>query len=172
MNALSINDRYDPDAVERWRLDDLSASDLSDDDDNEMTAVLKDWKRKGKLTSVTTGATLRTLYQRHRLCMLMTAVLLVVFLPLIVVGSRMRDWVWVKHSKEWVSVYLTVGECMLTLQESPPWYPSPRGGTSERWEYSYLKAQALVERMSLVEKVNVTTGVGWQMGLCVGNTGT
>lgn len=25
--------------------------------------------------------------------------------------------------------------------------------------------------MSLVEKVNVTTGVGWQMGLCVGNTG-
>lgn len=60
---------------------------------------------------------------------------------------------------------------MLTRQESPPWYPSPRGGTTERWEYSYLKAQALVERMSLVEKVNVTTGVGWQMGLCVGNTG-
>lgn len=25
--------------------------------------------------------------------------------------------------------------------------------------------------MSLVEKVNVTTGVGWMMDLCVGNTG-
>jgi beta-glucosidase len=30
----------------------------------------------------------------------------------------------------------------------------------------------MVERMTLVEKVNVTTGVGWEMGLCVGNTGT
>lgn len=30
----------------------------------------------------------------------------------------------------------------------------------------------MVARMSLLEKVNVTTGVGWQMGLCVGNTGT
>jgi hypothetical protein len=25
--------------------------------------------------------------------------------------------------------------------------------------------------MSLPEKVNITTGTGWQMGLCVGNTG-
>ena len=25
--------------------------------------------------------------------------------------------------------------------------------------------------MSIVEKVNVTTGTGWQMGMCVGNTG-
>jgi beta-glucosidase len=29
----------------------------------------------------------------------------------------------------------------------------------------------MVQKMSLVEKVNITTGVGWQMGLCVGNTG-
>ena len=29
----------------------------------------------------------------------------------------------------------------------------------------------MVEGMTLVEKVNVTTGTGWQMGLCVGNTG-
>lgn len=26
-------------------------------------------------------------------------------------------------------------------------------------------------KMSLIEKVNITTGTGWQMGLCVGNTG-
>lgn len=25
--------------------------------------------------------------------------------------------------------------------------------------------------MTLIEKVNITTGTGWQMGLCVGNTG-
>ncbi|OAT09586.1 beta-glucosidase [Blastomyces gilchristii SLH14081] len=54
---------------------------------------------------------------------------------------------------------------------SRPWYPSPRGGTVQSWTESYEKAQELVGRMSVVEKVNVTTGVGWQMGLCVGNTG-
>jgi hypothetical protein len=29
----------------------------------------------------------------------------------------------------------------------------------------------MVREMTLAEKVNVTTGTGWQMGLCVGNTG-
>ncbi|KAI9752356.1 MAG: hypothetical protein M4579_005664, partial [Chaenotheca gracillima] len=55
--------------------------------------------------------------------------------------------------------------------QSPPWYPSPPGGTLSSWERSYSKAQKMVERMSLPEKVNVTTGVGWSMGMCVGNTG-
>ncbi|PGH10536.1 hypothetical protein AJ80_07479 [Polytolypa hystricis UAMH7299] len=54
---------------------------------------------------------------------------------------------------------------------SPPWYPTPKGGTVSKWAESYSKAQKLVEKMSLPEKVNVTTGVGWAMGLCVGNTG-
>ncbi|WEW61448.1 glycoside hydrolase family 3 protein [Emydomyces testavorans] len=54
---------------------------------------------------------------------------------------------------------------------SPPWYPTPKGGTVSGWAESYRKAQKMVERMSFIEKVNVTTGVGWQMGLCVGNTG-
>ncbi|OAX79896.1 hypothetical protein ACJ72_05783 [Emergomyces africanus] len=54
---------------------------------------------------------------------------------------------------------------------SKPWYPSPLGGTVRSWAGSYEKAQALVSRMSLAEKVNITTGIGWQMGLCVGNTG-
>lgn len=52
-----------------------------------------------------------------------------------------------------------------------PWYPTPKGGTSERWAESYRKAQKLVQNMTLVEKVNITTGIGWQMGLCMGNTG-
>ncbi|KAI5795683.1 glycoside hydrolase family 3 protein [Geopyxis carbonaria] len=51
------------------------------------------------------------------------------------------------------------------------WYPSPRGGTVPSWAASYEKAAALVEKMSLLEKVNITTGTGWQQGLCVGNTG-
>ncbi|KGO73250.1 Glycoside hydrolase, superfamily [Penicillium italicum] len=52
-----------------------------------------------------------------------------------------------------------------------PWYPTPLGGTSEQWKESYVKAQEMVREMTLAEKVNVTTGTGWQMGLCVGNTG-
>jgi len=55
--------------------------------------------------------------------------------------------------------------------QSPPWYPTPRGGTLPSWQHSYGKAQQMVERMSLVEKVNITTGTGWAMNLCVGNTG-
>ncbi|KAH8112146.1 glycoside hydrolase superfamily [Phellopilus nigrolimitatus] len=54
---------------------------------------------------------------------------------------------------------------------SPPWYPSPLGGTLSPWQESYEKATRLVNQMSLIEKVNITTGTGWQMGLCVGNTG-
>lgn len=55
--------------------------------------------------------------------------------------------------------------------QSPPWYPSPLGGTDKLWEESYRKAAALVSQMTLVEKVNVTTGTGWGMDMCVGNTG-
>jgi len=54
---------------------------------------------------------------------------------------------------------------------SPPWYPSPKGGTVASWAESYRKAHALVSQMTLLEKVNITTGTGWAMGPCVGNTG-
>ena len=55
---------------------------------------------------------------------------------------------------------------------SPPWYPTPLGGTVKRWAKSYEKASAMVQKMTLLEKVNITTGTGWMMGPCVGNTGT
>jgi hypothetical protein len=48
--------------------------------------------------------------------------------------------------------------------QSPPWYPSPLGGTVPSWQDSYTKAQKMVEKMTLVEKVNITTGTGWAMG--------
>jgi beta-glucosidase-like glycosyl hydrolase len=54
--------------------------------------------------------------------------------------------------------------------QSPAWYPSPLGGADSDWEESYKKAAAMVSKMTLVEKVNVTTGTGWMMDLCVGNT--
>ncbi|KAK0702975.1 glycoside hydrolase family 3 protein [Lasiosphaeria miniovina] len=52
--------------------------------------------------------------------------------------------------------------------QSPPWYPAPKGGIARTWAASYEKAAKMVERMTLAEKVNVTTGTGWQMGLAVG----
>ncbi|EHL00804.1 putative beta-glucosidase E [Glarea lozoyensis 74030] len=54
--------------------------------------------------------------------------------------------------------------------QSPPWYPTPPGGTVMQWSDSYKKAAELVRKMNLLEKVNITTGTGWQMGLAVGNT--
>jgi hypothetical protein len=44
--------------------------------------------------------------------------------------------------------------------QSPPWYPTPQGGTIESWQKSYDKAKQMVERMTLLEKVNITTGTG------------
>lgn len=38
------------------------------------------------------------------------------------------------------------------------------------WDDAYSKAKVLVDQMSLEQKVNITTGVGWMKGLCVGNT--
>ncbi|KAI1140610.1 glycoside hydrolase family 3 protein [Hypoxylon sp. FL0543] len=54
---------------------------------------------------------------------------------------------------------------------SPPWYPTPKGGTAKTWADSYRKASEMVAKMTLPEKVNVTTGTGWKMGPAVGNTG-
>ncbi|OTB02825.1 glycoside hydrolase family 3 protein [Hypoxylon sp. CI-4A] len=54
---------------------------------------------------------------------------------------------------------------------SPPWYPTPKGGTAKSWADSYRKASEMVARMTLPEKINVTTGTGWKMGPAVGNTG-
>jgi len=53
---------------------------------------------------------------------------------------------------------------------SPPWYPTPKGGTDAAWAESYKKAAELVKQLTLVEKVNITTGTGWSMQMCVGNT--
>lgn len=53
-----------------------------------------------------------------------------------------------------------------------PYYPAPKGGWSADWTAAYAKAQAVVSEMTLAEKVNLTTGTGFLMGPCVGNTGS
>ncbi|KAI9780207.1 MAG: hypothetical protein M1816_003155 [Peltula sp. TS41687] len=56
-------------------------------------------------------------------------------------------------------------------QTSPPFYPSPWGSGAGDWADAYSKARAFVAQLTLLEKVNLTTGVGWSQEKCVGNTG-
>lgn len=56
--------------------------------------------------------------------------------------------------------------------ESPSYYPSPKGGWVPEWAEAYDKAHAVVANMTLAEKVNLTTGTGYLMGPCVGQTGS
>lgn len=58
---------------------------------------------------------------------------------------------------------------------SPPFYPSPYGTgytVDGSWESAYASAIAFVKQLTLLEKVNITTGTGWELGPCVGNTGS
>ncbi|TGJ80285.1 hypothetical protein E0Z10_g8473 [Xylaria hypoxylon] len=60
---------------------------------------------------------------------------------------------------------------------SPPYYPAPYGGWVSDWSSAYGKAVALVSRMTVAEKVNITAGTGMYMqlffqGRCVGNSGS
>lgn len=54
--------------------------------------------------------------------------------------------------------------------QSPPVYPSPEasGHSNLAWSTAYTKARALLSKLTLEEKVNVTRGF---TGVCVGNTG-
>lgn len=56
-------------------------------------------------------------------------------------------------------------------QRSPPEYPSPWGEGLGDWAAAYEQARAFVSQLTLTEKVNLTTGVGWESEKCVGNNG-
>lgn len=47
------------------------------------------------------------------------------------------------------------------LAVSDPFYPSPwMDPQAQGWEDAYVKAKAFVSQLTLLEKVNLTTGVG------------
>ena len=48
---------------------------------------------------------------------------------------------------------------------SPPYYPSPWGTGAGDWASAYAKATAFVTQLTLIEKVNLTTGVGYVPGI-------
>lgn len=57
-------------------------------------------------------------------------------------------------------------------QTSPPEYPSPWIEGLGDWADAYDKAKAFVSGLTLTEKVNITTGTGWESQKCVGNVGS
>lgn len=59
----------------------------------------------------------------------------------------------------------TVSALLLTTVTAAP---APSGPLS--WDSAYEKAQAIVGKMSLEQKVGLATGKGWEKTLCVGNT--
>ncbi|TPX13833.1 uncharacterized protein E0L32_005777 [Thyridium curvatum] len=59
------------------------------------------------------------------------------------------------------------------LAFSPPFYPSPwMDPNAHGWAEAYAKAKDFVSQLTLMEKVNLTTGVGWEGEQCVGNVGS
>jgi beta-glucosidase len=59
------------------------------------------------------------------------------------------------------------------LATSPPYYPTPwMDSAADGWEEAYQKAKDFVSQLTLLEKVNLTTGVGWESEQCVGNIGS
>ncbi|KAK5663830.1 hypothetical protein OQA88_33 [Cercophora sp. LCS_1] len=58
------------------------------------------------------------------------------------------------------------------LAYSEPSYPSPwMNPNAVGWEEAYAKAKEFVSQMTLLEKVNLTTGTGWASEQCVGQVG-
>lgn len=47
-----------------------------------------------------------------------------------------------------------------SLESSPPHYPSPWADGTGDWAHAYAKAKDFVSKLTLLEKVNLTTGVG------------
>ncbi|MCJ1241663.1 hypothetical protein MMC14_009669 [Varicellaria rhodocarpa] len=59
----------------------------------------------------------------------------------------------------------------VTNQSSPFSFPSPWGSGTGDWADAYVKARTFVSQLTLLEKVNLTTGVGWEGERCVGQNG-
>ncbi|TVY86869.1 putative beta-glucosidase A, partial [Lachnellula willkommii] len=59
-----------------------------------------------------------------------------------------------------------------SLATSDPFYPTPWMTGQGEWSDAYAKATDFVSQLTLLEKVNLTTGVGWEGEQCVGQAGS
>ncbi|KAL1910913.1 beta-glucosidase [Sporothrix stenoceras] len=78
-----------------------------------------------------------------------------------------------------VATLAIFGTAILTNADAPAGapplslFPSPWGqGGDYGWDAAYAQARAFVSNLTLVEKVNLTTGTGWEFDRCIGNTGS
>ena len=69
-----------------------------------------------------------------------------------------------------VGVFAVPG--VLSAQTPFVGYPSPWVSGGGSWDEAVTKAKAFVGNLTLVEKVNLTTGTGWESDVCVGMTGS
>lgn len=85
-----------------------------------------------------------------------------------------------KHAALWLLLNQAQRSCANPLQlekraalaTSDPFYPSPwMDPEAIGWEEAYQKAKTFVSQLTLLEKVNLTTGTGWESEQCVGNIG-
>lgn len=101
--------------------------------------------------SSTSLSKLRMKFNRRSKCLIIFLVVSIIFWSIIAAGGY---WLYKISPKDGLS---------------PPWYPTPAGGTASSWAESYAKAAKLVEQMSLPEKVNITTGTG--KSCCISHCG-
>ncbi|OTA66831.1 glycoside hydrolase family 3 protein [Hypoxylon sp. EC38] len=85
----------------------------------------------------------------------------------------------VMRSAPWVALLAVTGGVgadrveKRDLAHSDPFYPSPwMNANAQGWEDAYAKAREFVSQLTLAEKVNLTTGVGWEGEQCVGQVGS
>jgi hypothetical protein len=74
-------------------------------------------------------------------------------------------------------VVLLIARCGTSFADSPStlpeFFPSPwSAGGPDGWDDAYARAREFVGKLTLPEKVNLTTGTGNQADLCTGNTGS
>ncbi|KAL3478556.1 glycosyl hydrolase family 3 N terminal domain-containing protein [Aspergillus californicus] len=76
----------------------------------------------------------------------------------------------------WVEAAVLTAASVANAQDdlaySPPYYPSPWMNGQGEWSEAYSRAVDIVSQMTLDEKVNITSGTGWQLEMCVGQTGS
>ena len=81
--------------------------------------------------------------------------------------------IWASFSVPAIAALAGIANAQYSGEISPPSYPSPwvSGGVTG-WEEAYAQATQFVSQLTLLEKINLTTGVGWEGEQCVGNTGS
>jgi beta-glucosidase len=72
-------------------------------------------------------------------------------LALVVVGASAAD---TRHHRQQL-------DSRAALEKSAPFYPSPwMNPEADGWKEAYAEAKKFVSQMTLLEKVNLTTGIG------------